>query len=615
MADRAASCVSTTPGLPQRPLLPRHLGGRPGPVLLLLAAGLLPGCVTPAEPLGDQTAATAAATVAASVGPVGTPPQHGTVAPLRGPTGMIVPNGKYLGTFYTSFAGPFYVRFEAEPLDNGRAFKANTRPGIAWSKLSSTDASIGLLLAPFLFPSGMIVHMRTSMPGVEPPAPAPAADAAAATTAAATTDAAAQATDPDAPTPGRGYIGVATLAALRAKVEIPALGPGRVLQKDGKPIALFKFTADETAPAAGAGRGYSQLIAAMQTAAATRWYDGSAAPGNPAGAAFTQFMTDAQAMVADAQDDLEFLFSLGAAWRKQKDLPFPLLYRPLSPDDAAMMQALDKRLKPLDVKIENNLAILTATALTDVASIDAAFEELAKTPDLRGIILDLQNSPGVDTAALQIARWIIRRPTMGGIWFGSAARPALAAGTLQPRTVTISGPSDFVELDRTLEAEGAAAVQLEPIATSPFSRMPVAILISRRTVTTSETLTAVLKQHASERMDAADGLDTRRLRLFGEATGKRPQLTREVPLRVDPPATTKPDPLLTGWAVRMPAYDWRLRMPAAADPAATDPAATEPPAWIPIEPDESGSREEAFKAAKAFISEFDLRKADRSPKP
>jgi hypothetical protein len=523
---------------------------------------------------------------------------------------MIVPNGKYLGTFYTSFAGPFYVRFEAEPLDNGRAFKANTRPGIAWGKLSSTDASIGLLLAPFLFPSGMIVHMRTSMPGVEPPAPAPAADAAAAST-----DAASKPTDPDAPTPGRGYIGVATLAALRAKVEIPALGPGRVLQKDGKPIALFKFTADETAPATDAGRGYSQLIAAMRTAAATRWYDGSAAPGNPAGAAFTQFMTDAQTMVADAQDDLEFLFSLGAAWRKQKDLPFPLLYRPLSPDDAAMMQALDKRLKPLDVKIENNLAILTATAMTDVASIDSAFEELAKSPDLRGIILDLQNSPGVDTAALQIARWIISRPTSGGIWFGPAARPAVAAGTLQPRTVTLSGPSDFVELDRTLEAEGAAAVQLEPIAKSPFSRMPLAILISRRTVTTSETLTAVLKQHASERIDAADGLDTRRLRLFGEATGKRPQLTREVPLRVEQPAAAKPDPLLSGWAVRMPAYDWRLRLPAAADRTATDPAATEPPAWIPVEPDESGSREEAFKSAKAFIAEFDLRKADRSPQP
>lgn len=561
---------------------------------------------------------------------------------LRGPTGMIVPNGKYLGTFYTSFAGPFYVRFEAEPLENGRAFKANTRPGVAWSKLSVADASIGLLLAPFLFPSGMIIHMRTSMPGVEPPEAAQAGvpeaapagvpggvpvavptavpvAARAAGAAVASADVAAKASEPEGPaaipTPGRGFIGVATLAALRARVEIPAVGPGRVLQKDGKPIALFELTADETAPGADAGRGYAQLIAAMRTAAATRWYDGSAAAGNPTGTALSQFMADAQTMVADAQDDLEFLFSLGAAWRKQKELPFPLLYRPLSPEDAAMMRAVDKRLKPLEVKVEDKLAILTATALTDVASIDAAFEELTKTPDLRGIILDLQNSPGVDPAALQIARWIIRRPVSGGVWFGPAARAAAAAGTLRPRSVTIAGASDFVELDRTLEAEGAAAVRLEPIATSPFSGMPVGVLISRRTVTTSETLTAVLKQLAGERVVASDGRQVGRLRVFGEATGKRPQLTREVPLRVDQPAAGKPDPLLTGWVVRMPAYDWRLDLPGATNPATAEPLPAEPPAWIPVEPDESGSREGALRAARAFVSEINFRKASGSAEP
>ena len=530
----------------------------------------------------------------------------------------VAPNGKYLATFYTPFGGPFYVNMEAEPLENGAAFKANTRPGVAWKKLSGGDAAIGVLLAPFLFPGGMILHMRGTVPAPRVNGATVGGDAA--KPAAGSADAVNVSPFVD----GEGFIGVATLSSLRVKVQMPAAGPGRILVQEDRPIAVFTLTPRDVGAEAqkdwlNPGPGYVALVEQVRALSQRSWFDASTSTGGVKSPAFGQFLTDAKELVGDAQDDIEFLFSLAAAWRRQKDLPFPLIYRPLKGNAAEVLSAMDKPFRPVEVKIEDGMAVITAAALLDAESIDAVFEQVLKAAragegvgegnggakPVRGIVLDLQNCPGIELAGLQVARWLIDRPVDAGVWFGSGQRDAAIAGKLSPKRVVVRAAADFAVVEEELRSSGSVAITLEPIEESRrgLVGMPLAVLHSRRTVTSAESLAEALHLWRKELGGIGEGKEkAERVRFIGEVTGKRPQLTRELPLN----AGEQPTKFDSGWAVRMPVFDWR---PTAAlvgadvkDSAAEGKAGKpELAAWKGCEPDEKGNREAAIAAGKAFV--------------
>ena len=550
----------------------------------------------------------------------------------------VAPDGKYLATFYTPFGGPFYVNMEAEPLENGSAFKANTRPGVAWKKLSGGDAAIGVLLAPFVFPNGMILHMRGTVP-------APRADAGvfggrvAKSGPGGANGSGADGSGADssgAPSvsqfvDGEGFIGVATLASLRVKVQMPASGPGRILVQEAKPIAAFTLTPRDVGAEAqkdwlNPGPAYAALVEQIGAFSQRSWFDASTSSGGVKSLAFGQFLTDAKELVGDAQDDLEFLFSVAAAWRRQKDLPFPLIYRPLKANAAEVLAAMDKPFRPLEVKIEDGTAVITAAALLNAESVDVVFDQVLKATGagasvgvaggtgvakpVRGIVLDLQNCPGIELAGLQVARWLIDRPVDAGVWFGRGERDAAISGRLAPKRIVVRTNADFAAADEELRNAGSVAITLEPMEESrrALAGMPLAVLHSRRTVTSAESLAEVLHLWRKEMGASGEGkVKAERVRFIGEVTGKRPQLTRELPLE----AGEKPTKFDSGWAVRMPVFDWRPTAAlAGAENGMADGggeanagAAGKPRlvAWKGCVPDETGNREAAISAGKAFV--------------
>ena len=529
----------------------------------------------------------------------------------------VAPDGKYLATFYTPFGGPFYVNMEAESLENGAAFKANTRAGVAWKKLSGGDAAIGVLLAPFVFPGGMILHMRGTVPAVR--VEGAVVESGRRKAGAGAVDGAKAGRFVD----GEGFIGVATLASLRVKVQMPAAGPGRILVQENKPIAVFTMTPREVGTKAqkdaeNLGPGYAALVEQIGEISQRSWFDASTRTGGVKSPAFSQFLTDAKELVGDAQDDIEFLFSVAAAWRRQKDLPFPLIYRPLKEHAAEVLAAMDKPFRPLEVKIEDGIAVITAAALLDAESIDAAFAQVLKAAGteaggekpVRGVVLDLQNCPGIELAGLQVARWLIDRPVDAGVWFGSGERDAAIAGKLAPKRIVVRSGADFAVAEAELRRVGSVAITLEPMEDGRrrLVGMPLAVLHSRRTVTSAESLAEVLHLWRREvrEVGGQGKAMAERVRFIGEVTGKRPQLTREILLN----AGERPTKFDSGWAVRMPVFDWRPTAVLAAAAAKGSENAqggegegtkVRLAAWKGCEPDETGNREAAIAAGKAFV--------------
>ncbi len=95
-----------------------------------------------------------------ALGGCGTAPAH----PVRGtgPALTLPLNGDYDVTLHTPWVGPVSTHFTAAPTEEG--FKANTRPGVAWSMIGGVEGFLGPAFAPFLFPSGMILNSDQHRP-------------------------------------------------------------------------------------------------------------------------------------------------------------------------------------------------------------------------------------------------------------------------------------------------------------------------------------------------------------------------------------------------------------------------------------------------------------------
>src|SRR4051812_31597978 len=139
-----------------------------------------------------------------ALGGCGTAPAHPHPVRAYGPALPL--NGDYDLTIHTPWIGPIQTHITAAPTETG--FKANTRPGVAWSMIGGFEGFIGPLFMPFLFPSGMILTWDSTLPSAEKP--------------------------------GEGTIGIGTLPAMRVRTRMT--GPDRPIEavlKDGRTVALL----------------------------------------------------------------------------------------------------------------------------------------------------------------------------------------------------------------------------------------------------------------------------------------------------------------------------------------------------------------------------------------
>jgi|GEM_PF-3423928 len=536
--------------------------------LFAAAAVFCGGCVTPAEPDLAQPAAELMATAR-------TEPTTSTAAPWPA-----APSGKYVMMIETILAGPMYALVEAESLDGGKSFKANTRPGIAWKNLPAGDGAIGALLAPFIFPRGMVIHMRASMPAPEPAATA------------------------------KGFIGAGTLAVMRVPLWVQPDGLLKVMLQD-KAVAALSLRGLESQSPFGpdAGTGYAAAVGAMTTVARAHWYDQSAGPTGVGSAAFAAFTQDAAKHASEAHDDLEMLFGLVTAWRKQKDLPLPVLYRTREAGSVSRTASLgldgsQPATLQLDADSSGTHATVTLGVVRSSVNLSATLGALSSA-DLRSVVLDLRNCPGLEVGLLQVAQHLIAAPVSAGVWFGGADRADVARGASSPRRMELREAADFAAAEQALQAgEHVELVVMPAPSGDRLSRVPLSLIISRRTSGLGEVLAHVIARSRRGEGKATEQDTDANFRIFGEATSTRPQYSVEValdvPVDADQLAAAARSGLeLSPWAARIATMDWRRSLAAA---KATDGAAAsvEVAKCEPLAADETGNREESLKRAASF---------------
>ena len=149
-------------------------------VLCLLASVLLAACVSPAKPTAPGATTTAAV-----------------------PRAL---DGVYDVEFHSTWFGPLRTTMTAQaiPARDGTpaSFKANTRPGIAWDLVGGVQQVLGPILAPYIFPQGMLLTWQSTMP------------------------------DPASGTVGEGRIGISKVGPFGAKTRMKeAAGPIEIVAR------------------------------------------------------------------------------------------------------------------------------------------------------------------------------------------------------------------------------------------------------------------------------------------------------------------------------------------------------------------------------------------------
>jgi hypothetical protein len=419
--------------------------GRVGQSGTLLAGALvaaLSACATPARP---------------------TPPSPG-------PASSAALNGEYLATFHTPYSGPVRFRLTAEPTDEG--FKANTRPGVAWTMFGGLERVLGPVLTPFLFPSGMILTWRSSVPHQG--------------------------------SPGVGTLGVGSLPSLRiaTRMDEPQ-GPVDLIFEKDRPVGVLTLV-----PASGSegpAADYPALARAVADLMREHLYD----PALATSPQVNSYLADLSAGADKSRDDVEFLFASLVSARRNLRIGTPLIYRPPDPSAASLLAGRPEPPKPYRITRDaaSGVATLRLDGLFDAGDVDEAFRA-ALEPAPAGLILDLRTSPGPAPAAFRAAAWVVDQPTEAGVYFDQRHRESVLAGG--GGTIEGIDPAGLAA-DQPLPG-GAARFVIRP-AHNPFTG-PVVVLTSRRTSSTAEALACALR---------ACG----RARLVGEATAGRPYLSAE----------------------------------------------------------------------------------------
>jgi len=402
--------------------------------------------------------------------------------------------GEYVATFHTPYTGPIRCAMTVETGEHG--IKGNTRPGVAWAMFEGVERLLGPLVAPFVFPSGMILTWKSDVGGGDKPA--------------------------------EGTLGVGSLSTLRVRTRLRSVDePVELVYKDGRVVGVM--TLEARAAGGGAVADYPALAAAAGEALHANLFD----PELAASEQSTEYVKDLKAAAAKAQDDVEFLFGSFLAARRHVKFGTPLIYRVEGEAESARLLA-GRQEAPKAYTVTRDEATGVVTLRLDVmaepAEVDAAFvEALGSKP--AGLIVDLRTCVGPTLASLRAAQWVVRRPTEMGAFFGPGTRGEGKnpdAAPTQRRLVRDGAEAAAGEL--ALDAASFTAFAVEPEARA-FAG-PVLVLTSKRTSSTAEAMVAALQ---------AAG----RIEVVGEKTAGRPMLSRAYDVG-------------QGWVLRVPAEDYRL---------------------------------------------------------
>ena len=474
---------------------------------LSLVGVLATGCVSPAEPLGDLSSLT--------LGP-------GRVDPD-------VLNGQYVATLHTRWTGPIRTRMTVAPVVRdgaARELKGNTRPGVAWSFVGGIDAVLGTILAPFLFPSGMILTWDTTLP--------------------------------TASEPGVGSVGIGSIASTRvathiaprpasaqAHAEAPLASAARPIElrtREGEVLALVTLEAEDRARESGRAPDpalYTQLSRGVRARLADLLWD----PAAIEPASVDRYLDDLDRGAAMAQDDAEFAFVAAFSARKNLRGATPLIFpsrRAAGPDSPLAPSDDDTRSKRLGVAAESDggpggpIARLRVDVFDDPATFERDLIALRSTR-ANAVILNLRYCPGVELSALLAACSFIDKPIDAGTVLSRAGRakadlnsPDWSCGFA---LVEVSDERSLQEARRTLDLTGGVRLRLlpRPDAAPVVPPTRLAVITSRRTANTAEALAFVLQSAGAA--------------IVGEPTMGRPLLGREAPLE-------------SGWVLRVASAEW-----------------------------------------------------------
>lgn len=424
------------------------------------------------------------------------------------------------------FIGPIAGRISAETTDTG--FIASTRPGIAWDMIGGVQGFLGSIFVPFIFPGGTIGTWTSTIPEGE--------------------------------TPGEGWFGVGGMKSVGVKTRIiSADQPVELLVREGRRVGLLLIEPDN--PDAPPTTDYPALADAIAATVSTHLYDPSLVATSPIRAYTRQVKSNAKL----ARDDVEFIFGTVAAGRNHIKFTMPLTFPKGNAESRRAMKDWDvAEVRPLRATFDekSRIAWLRVDAFLSAHDVDAAFEKiLAWNP--AAIMIDLRSAPGVTLASLRTISWVAREPIEAGTWFNAARRVEVLSNPSSAPTFTLSSAASVEEIESALATGGAARIRITPDPRA-FAG-PVAVLTSKRTSASAESLACALQSSG-------------RARLFGQSSAGKPLLSR-------------PFDIGQGWAFWLAAADYRT-------------PTGEPIPASGLKPDfESSNRDTAAKAAEKHLAE------------
>lgn len=402
-------------------------------------------------------------------------------------------DGVYKATVRTPFLGPVSSFISARPTKDG--FVAKTREGTAWTLIGGVEGMLGPIVAPFIFPSGVLFSWSSSLPTEEKP--------------------------------GAGVYGVAGMRSMGVKTSLVAPDkPVEVFLQDGQRIALV--TLEPAEPETPPLRDYAALSERAADTIQRRLFDPELARSGQVKSYAERLRRNA----AFVRDDVEFIAGAVLASRAFLKFTMPILVPvPDAETDSlfASWPAKDRTPSKLDFNDEDGIATLKVEAFFKPEDVDRVFTELLDhSPPARGLILDLRSCPGVTLASLRAASWLLSSPAEVGAFFGQSERASVLGGGAPGITVSIGSAGAVDELERTLDDRGAAVVRVEPAART-FAG-PVMLLTTKRTSASTEPLVWLLTSSG-------------RVTHVGQTTSGKP-------------LTSRPFDIGQGWVMWLAAYDF-----------------------------------------------------------
>lgn len=413
---------------------------------------------------------------------------HGASA---GSTEMPRLDGVYKATVIAPMLGPVQARITAEPTRDG--FKANTRPGVAWTMIGGIEGALGQIFAPFLFPGGVILTWESLVPGNG--------------------------------VAGEGWISAGQVKNARMRTQITsAARPIELYTRDGRRIGLI--TLEPAEPDGPPFADYPALADNIESVLKDRLYD----PALADSAQVRGYMRQVRRAAEMSTDDVEFIFGAGAAAYQNIRFPWPMVAKrdvpSLRPRGWSSKDLGTIRVHPPE---DNGIVSIMVEAFLEAEDVDRVFEELIAADPI-ALKLDLLRCPGVTMASLRVASWLIDEPVHAGTFFTAAHREASIAGdTSAFPTVSITSAQSVKAAEAALERYGAVNVVIHPAPVRYDG--PVAVLTTDKTTTSAESLVWVLKNHSHARV-------------HGSPTAGKPQIS--LPIDIG-----------QGWVLWLAAADWR----------------------------------------------------------